>query len=227
MRPCKRPSARSRSSYFPRQRASRSDLSCPFRKAGGAHRPRVDGEPERQGPAVLRRLGAPKQISRRCGAPRDRDRCGAILIVILLVLVDQQLPRVAQGQRLPRLRLERTLAGERLAGGQQPPVRDALEAGQRATRSTSRHRSTPSGSTPSSSLQRAKSTDHPGELNAANDWLVTAFQFRVRRDRQDRRPPSHGAGRKGPPAGDQLDRRPDAGSARKRRDLPRSGRSRL
>lgn len=27
-------------------------------------------------------------------------------------------------------------------------------------------------------LQRAKSTDHPGELNAANDWLVTAFQFR-------------------------------------------------
>jgi len=27
-------------------------------------------------------------------------------------------------------------------------------------------------------LQRAKSTDHPGELNAANDWLVTALQFR-------------------------------------------------
>jgi len=27
-------------------------------------------------------------------------------------------------------------------------------------------------------VQRARSTDHPGDLNAANGWLVTAFQFR-------------------------------------------------
>jgi hypothetical protein len=28
-------------------------------------------------------------------------------------------------------------------------------------------------------VQRAKSTDHPGDLNAANDWLVTALEFRA------------------------------------------------
>jgi hypothetical protein len=28
-------------------------------------------------------------------------------------------------------------------------------------------------------VERAKNTDHPGDLNSANDWLVTALQFRA------------------------------------------------
>ena len=68
-------------------------------------------------------------------------------------------------------------------------------------------------------VERAKGTDHPDELNGAQRWIVTALEFRRDALKRIARRSRRRLATSGPPAGDRVDRRTDAGLPGKRRDL--------